>query len=169
MKPAALSGMLRVRSGPQAGAGSMSEITAVLTHWQLDVRQVRERMYRAATPRERERWHALWLAAQGWSASKVAELLERDAHTIGGWLAAFERDGPVALAFEQTGGPPPPRPRGAGGAEGRSAGHAARGRHRPGELELEGGPSVRRGSLRGPAVPQRLHALPAPAGLRIQA
>ena len=71
-------------------------------------------MYRAPTPRERERWHALWLLAQGWSASKVAEMLERDAHTVGGWLATFERDGPAALAFEQTGGPPPPltpRPR----------------------------------------------------------
>lgn len=86
----------------------MSEIAAVLARWQLDVRQARERMYRAPTPRARERWHAVWLLAQGWSAATVAELLERDAHTIGGWLAAFERDGPAALAFEQTGGAPPP-------------------------------------------------------------
>jgi transposase len=89
----------------------MSEIAAVLARWQLDVRQARERMYRAPTPRERERWHAVWLLAQGWSAAKVAELLERDAHTIGGWLAAFERDGPAALACEQTGGAPPPSTR----------------------------------------------------------
>lgn len=90
----------------------MGEIAAVLAHWQLDMRHVRERMYRAPTPRER--WHALWLLAQGWSASKVAELLERDAHTVGAWLATFEREGPAALAFEQSGGPPPPsgpRPR----------------------------------------------------------
>jgi hypothetical protein len=40
-------------------------------------------MYRAPTPRERERWHALWLLALGWSAAKVAEVLDRDAHTIG--------------------------------------------------------------------------------------
>jgi transposase len=86
----------------------MAEMAAVLARWELDLRQVRDRMYRAPTPRERERWHALWLLAQGWSASKVADLLERDAHTIGGWLAAFERDGPAALAFAQTGGPPPP-------------------------------------------------------------
>ena len=65
-------------------------------------------MYRAPTPRERERWHALWLLAQGWPAAKVAELLERDAHTIGGWLAAFRSGGPEALAFEQSGGAPPP-------------------------------------------------------------
>jgi len=83
----------------------MADAAAVLAHWELDARQVRDRMYRAPTPRERERWHALWLLAQGWSANKVADLLERDAHTIGGWLAAFERDGPAALAFAQTGGP----------------------------------------------------------------
>jgi transposase len=85
-----------------------------LARWGLEVRQVRQRMYRAPTPRERERWHALWRLAQGWSAATVAELLERDAHTIGHWLEAFHRDGPQALAFEQTGGPPPPwmpRPR----------------------------------------------------------
>ena len=92
----------------------MVDLAVALTRWELDLRQVRERMYRAPTPRERERWHALWLLAQGWSATRVAELLEREAHTIGGWLAAFDRGGPAALAFEQTGGPPPPshqRPR----------------------------------------------------------
>ncbi len=92
----------------------MAEIVAVLVQWALDLRQVRDRMYRSPTPRERERWHALWLLGQGWSASRVAEVLERDAHTIGDWLTAFERDGPAALAFAQTGGPPPPsipRPR----------------------------------------------------------
>ncbi len=86
----------------------MNEMLDALAHWELEVRQVRERMYRAPTPRERERWHALWLLAQGWPAAKVAAVLDRDAHTIGNWLAAFRHDGPTALAFEQTGGPPPP-------------------------------------------------------------
>ena len=89
----------------------MVDLAAALTRWDLDLRQVRERMYRAPTPRERERWHALWLLAQGWSANRVAEVLERGAHTIGSWRAAFDRDGPAALAFEQTGGPPPPSTR----------------------------------------------------------
>jgi transposase len=80
----------------------------LLERWKLDVRQVRERMYRAPTPRERERWHALWLLTWGWSAARVAEALERDPHTIGEWLAAFGRSGPAALTFEQTGGSPPP-------------------------------------------------------------
>jgi hypothetical protein len=100
--------MLSAMVGATAGGQGMVDVAGVLTRWELDARQLRERMYRAPTPRERERWHALWLLAQGWSANTVAELLERDAHTIGAWLAAFAQDGPAALAFEQTGGPPPP-------------------------------------------------------------
>ncbi len=83
----------------------------LLGRWKLDVRQVREQMYRAPTPRERERWHALWLLARGWSAAQVAEALERDPHTIGEWAAAFGRSGPAAVAFEQSGGSPPPSAR----------------------------------------------------------
>lgn len=82
-----------------------------LTRWHLDVRQVREQMYQAPTPRERERWHALWLLSRGWSAVQVAEALERDPHTIGDWVAAFVGGGPAALTFTHTGGSPPPSPR----------------------------------------------------------
>jgi transposase len=86
----------------------MLNMETLLKHWQVDEREVRERMYRAPTPRERERWHALWLLARGWSESQVAEALERDPHTIGSWVAAFRAAGPTGLAFEQTGGSPPP-------------------------------------------------------------
>ena len=86
----------------------MNDIQAGLARSGLDLGQVRERVYRAVTPRERERWHALWLLAQGWSANSVAAALDRDAHTIGGWLGAFCEHGPAALAFEHTGGSPPP-------------------------------------------------------------
>jgi transposase len=83
-----------------------------VAHWKLDERQVRDRMYGAATARERERWHAVWLVARGWSAARVAEALERDAHTVGEWLAVFRERGPSGLAFEQSGGCPPPSTRG---------------------------------------------------------
>lgn len=86
----------------------MSEIAAGLARWQLNESGVRERMLRAPTPRERERWLALWLLAQEWTADAVAAKLERDPHTIGDWLAAFRSAGPQAMAFEQTGGAPPP-------------------------------------------------------------
>ena len=67
----------------------MRDIVQLLERWQLDVGEVRRRMYRAPTPRELERWHALWLLAQGWTASAVAEALERDSHTIGMWVTAL--------------------------------------------------------------------------------
>jgi transposase len=85
-----------------------NDLKEALKRWHLDMRAVRERVYRAPTPRERERWHALWLTLQGWSAAQVAEALGRDAHTVGSWLADFRRDGPATLAFAQTGGSPPP-------------------------------------------------------------
>jgi len=86
----------------------MGDLQDALTRWQLDTGQVRERMYRAPTPRERERWHAVWLLARGWSAAEVADALARDAHTIGDWLARFCQGGPAALAFAHRGGSPPP-------------------------------------------------------------
>jgi transposase len=89
----------------------MNDMLVTLGHWQLTVKAVRERMYNAPTPRERERWHAIWLLAQGWSAAQAAAALERDAHTIGDWEEDFRQTGPAGLSFEQSGGPPPPSTR----------------------------------------------------------
>jgi len=86
----------------------MNDVLMMLGHWQLDINQVREHVYRAPTPRERERWHALWLLARGWSPDQVAEALGRDVRTIADWQADLQQRGPAGVAFEQTGGPPPP-------------------------------------------------------------
>jgi transposase len=86
----------------------MNEVQIALGRWQMDVNQVREQMYQAPTARERERWHAVWLFAQGWTLPQVAEALERDMRTIREWQADFQQHGPAGLAFEQSGGPPPP-------------------------------------------------------------
>ena len=51
----------------------MVDVAAVRARWGLKVRHVREWMYRAPTLRERERWHALWLLAHGWSANTVVD------------------------------------------------------------------------------------------------
>jgi Homeodomain-like domain len=88
-----------------------NDVQAALARWDLAPCQVRERMYQAPTARERERWHALWLLAQGWSAAAVARAFERDPHTIGAWLDAVGQHGPAALAFAHTGGSPPPSTR----------------------------------------------------------
>lgn len=85
----------------------MDALREELARWGVDGRQVRQRLYAAATPRERERWHALWLLDCGWTAAQVATALERDPHTIGAWLADFRQAGPASVAFEHTGGPPP--------------------------------------------------------------
>ena len=86
----------------------MGEIDRFLEQWQMDVPGVHRRMILVPTPRERERWHAIWLLTQGWTAAATAEALERDPHTIGRWASAFGEGGPAALMFEQTGGSPPP-------------------------------------------------------------
>ena len=86
----------------------MSDVITALARWQLDPGKVRQNVYRSATPRERERWHALWLLAHGWTIAQVAEALERDPHTVGEWLEAFRQSGPQGLVFEQSGGSPPP-------------------------------------------------------------
>ena len=80
----------------------------VSRRWQMDAKALRRRMILAPTPRERERWYAMLLLAQGLTAAATAEALERDPHTIGRWASAFGEGGPAALIFEQTGGSPPP-------------------------------------------------------------
>ncbi len=84
------------------------DLEEALRRWHVDAEVVREQLYGAPTPRERERWHAVWLALQGWPAAQVAAALGRDPHTVGGWLAAVRRAGPSALTFAHTGGSPPP-------------------------------------------------------------
>ena len=78
-----------------------------LEQWEMGVKDVHRRLILAPTPRERERWHAVWLLAQGWTASATPEALGRDPHTIGRWASAFGEGGPAALIFEQSGGSPP--------------------------------------------------------------
>ena len=41
----------------------MGEISRFLEQWEMDVSGLRRRLILAPTPRERERWHALWLLA----------------------------------------------------------------------------------------------------------
>ena len=83
------------------------EIDRLLKQWQMDGRDLHRRLILAPTPREREQWHAIWLLAQGWTASGTAQALGRDSHTIGRWAAAFGQGGPAALIFEQSPEVPP--------------------------------------------------------------
>ena len=76
------------------------EMDRFLEQWQMDARDLRRRMILSPTPREWERWYALLLLAQGWTASSTTDALGRDPHTIGRWAAAFGEGGPTALIFE---------------------------------------------------------------------
>ena len=87
------------------------EMDRSLEQWQMGVKDLRRRMILAPTPRERERWYAMLLLAQGLTAAATAEVLERDPLTVGRWVAAFGEGGPEALMFEQSGGSPPPSAR----------------------------------------------------------
>ena len=54
------------------------EIGRFLEQWQMDAKALRRRMMLAPTLRERERWYAILLLAEGWTAAATAEALERD-------------------------------------------------------------------------------------------
>ena len=52
------------------------EIDRSLEQWQMGVKDLRRRMILAPTPRERERWYAILLLAQGLTAVATAEALD---------------------------------------------------------------------------------------------
>ena len=56
------------------------EIDWSLEQWHMGVKDLGRRMILAPTHRERERWYAMPLLAQGLTAAATAEALERD-HT----------------------------------------------------------------------------------------
>ena len=85
----------------------MQGVSGTMAHWMLA--DLRRRMYRAPTPRERERWHVPYgLLVQGWTAVAVA----RGAGTgmpiplAGGLHVIRVRAVRAAMAFEQSGGSP---------------------------------------------------------------
>ena len=85
------------------------EMDRFLEQWQMDAKALRRRMILAPTPRERERWYAILLLAQGWTAAAAAEAAGTGPthhRTMGVGLRRGR--GPAALMFEQTGGSPPP-------------------------------------------------------------
>ena len=69
------------------------EIDRSLERWQMGIKDLRRRMIPAPTPRERDRWYAILLLAQGLTAAATAEALERDPHTIGPLRQAQEGGG----------------------------------------------------------------------------
>ena len=69
------------------------DIDRCLEQWRVGVKDLQRRMIMAPTPRERERWYAILLLAQGSTAVATAAALERDPHTIGRWASAGSEGG----------------------------------------------------------------------------
>ena len=51
---------------------SMRQIDRFLEQWQMDARDLHQRLILAPAPEERERWHSIWLLAQGLTAPGAA-------------------------------------------------------------------------------------------------
>ena len=69
------------------------EMDRLLEQWQMDTKDLRRRMILAPTPRDRERWYAILLLAQGWTATATAEALERDPTQLAGGPPPSAREG----------------------------------------------------------------------------
>ena len=93
------------------------EIDRSLEQWQMGVKDLRRRMILAPTLRERERWYAILLLAQGLTAAATAEALERDLHTNGRGRRPAVREGLGPCYSSRPVVPPRPGPDAAGGVE----------------------------------------------------
>ena len=105
---------------------SVREIDRFLEQWEMDTRDLHRRMILAPTPRERERWHAVWLAG-----ARLDGIVHCGGTGTGpayhrAMGVAFGEGGPAALIFEQTGVPPRAGPTPAGGVERGSAATSCR-------------------------------------------
>ena len=94
------------------------EADRFLEQWEMNARNLHRPVILAPMLRERERWHALWLLDQGWTASAKAESLGRDPHTIGRWTAALGRGRAYSLDVRTDRGSPRPWRNAAGSVEG---------------------------------------------------
>ena len=84
------------------------EIGRFLEQWEMNAKDLHRRMILAPTPREQERWHAIWLLAQGWTASATAEVLDRDPPHHRAMGVSLRRGSAGVLDIRADRGFPPP-------------------------------------------------------------
>ena len=84
----------------------MKEIVQLMEEWQLNVGDLRESMYGAPTPRERERWHGLWLLAKGGRRSKWLRLWRESLIPLETGWPTFAEPGPKVWSLNRLGGTP---------------------------------------------------------------
>ena len=71
---------------------SVREIDRSLEQWQMEVKDLRRRMILAPTPRERERWYAILLLAQGRALYDPGDPMGKLFFNILATFAEFEAD-----------------------------------------------------------------------------
>lgn len=69
-----------------------------MTNLPKEAVEVLKRSYKGATnPREKERYHALWLKATGYKRAEICSLLATGERSLGRWIQSYLRDGLSAL------------------------------------------------------------------------
>ena len=83
-------------------------IRVELQEWGQSLDDLRRLALQAGHPRTRERFLALSLIADGsHNATSWADRFGRQDETVLRWLHAYNSEGPDALTYRRTGGPPP--------------------------------------------------------------
>ena len=77
------------------------------SRWNQSAEVIRDQVLGAEHPRTRERWMALCEICTGKNATKVGTATDRNPQTIMEWVHRYNDNGPEAMVFKQTGGPPP--------------------------------------------------------------
>src|SRR5918911_1326295 len=90
------------------GRGSGLVLRIDCARWGQTPEDLRHLALSAPHARTRERALALFDITQHSCATQVAMRTGRRAHTVMGWVHAYNAQGPDALAFRRTGGRPPP-------------------------------------------------------------
>ncbi|MGB3615414.1 MAG: helix-turn-helix domain-containing protein [Elainellaceae cyanobacterium] len=69
---------------------------------------LREQALKANHPRTRERLLALYEITQGGNVTQVALRTRRNPQTVMGWVHQYNEHGPYSMAYQHSGGHPPP-------------------------------------------------------------
>ena len=83
-------------------------IRVEMAKWKQTVEDLRLASVKAAHPRTRERFQALYLIASGqFNATTCAAHIGRQDETVLGWVHRYNEHGPDALSYRHTGGRSP--------------------------------------------------------------
>ncbi len=83
-------------SEAQRASRARKKYGALLAQKSIDQSMIRQAIYEAETPEQREKCHVLWLLGRGMTIDEIADAVEWESSKVRDLAAAFERDGPSA-------------------------------------------------------------------------